>query len=102
MEEVQGQCMGDYGFVVCVTEVEDIGQGKIRDDIPEVSFPVQYRAIVFRPFKHEVLDGVVTQVDHMGIFVQIGPLDVFLSKMCIPQDYSLNTDSQPHWAYEHT
>ena len=21
MEEVQGQCMGDYGFVVCVTEV---------------------------------------------------------------------------------
>lgn len=93
--------MGDYGYVVCVTEVEDIGAGKIRDDIPEVSFPVQYRAIVFRPFKNEVLDGVVTQVDQMGIYVQIGPLFVFLSKQLVPADYSLNMESQPHWAYEH-
>ena len=101
LEEVEGTCMGDYGFLVCVTQVDDIGSGKIRDGIAEVSFPVQYRAIVFRPFKNEVLDGVVTMVDQMGCFIEIGPLTVFCSRLQIPTDYQLNTEAQPHWAYEH-
>merc|ERR1712070_164464 len=101
IRSVEGTFHGDYGFIVCVTEVENIGKGKIRDDVPEVSFPVEYRAIVFRPFKNEVLDGVVAQVDQMGCFVQIGPLSVFLSQHNIPSDYSLDTNHQPHWAFVH-
>jgi len=101
LEDVEGTCQAEYGYIVCVTEVEEIGDGRIRDDIPEVSFPVEFRAIVFRPFKNEVLDGVVTQMDQFGIFVEVGPLQVYVSDQQIPSDYTLNTDLQPHWAYEH-
>lgn len=69
-----------------------------------VVYPVKYKAIVFRPFKGEVLDAVVTQVnkvkqncDHnvrdmlrkqlhytkihlqVGMFAEIGPLSCFIS-----------------------
>ena len=27
-----------------------------------VLYPIKYKAIVFRPFKNEVVDGIVTQV----------------------------------------
>lgn len=35
---------------------------------------------MFRPIKGEVLDAVVTQVNKIGIFTQIGPLSCFVSK----------------------
>jgi DNA-directed RNA polymerase II subunit RPB7 len=33
-------------------------------------------AVVFRPFKGEVLDAVVTTVNKMGFFAEVGPLQV--------------------------
>lgn len=39
-----------------------------------------HKAVVFRPFKGEVLDAQVTRVNKVGIFTQIGPLACFISK----------------------
>lgn len=44
-----------------------------------VVYAVKYKAIVFRPFKGEVLDAVVTQVNKVGMFAEIGPLSCFIS-----------------------
>ena len=41
-----------------------------------VTFPMRYMAVVFRPFKGEVLDAVVTTVNKMGFFAEVGPLQV--------------------------
>jgi len=38
------------------------------------------QAIVFRPFKGEVLDAIVSQVNKVGLFTQIGPLSCFVSR----------------------
>ena len=62
--EVEGTCTGKYGFVIAVTTIDNIGAGLIQPGQGFVVYPVKYKAIVFRPFKHEVLDAVVTQV-HM-------------------------------------
>ena len=45
-----------------------------------VTFPLQYQAIVFRPFKGEVLDAIVTLVNKMGFFAEVGPLQVVMGK----------------------
>ncbi|KAF9039162.1 hypothetical protein BJ165DRAFT_1416534 [Panaeolus papilionaceus] len=42
-------------------------------------FITRYRAIVFKPFKGEVVDGVVNNVNKMGFFADVGPLTVFVS-----------------------
>ena len=41
-----------------------------------MTFPMRYMAVVFRPFKGEVLDAVVTTVNKMGFFAEVGPLQV--------------------------
>lgn len=58
---------GRHGFVVAVTAVETIGQGLIRDGTGFVTFPVKYQCVVFRPFKGEILESVVTMVNKVHI-----------------------------------
>lgn len=92
VSEVEGTCNGRYGFIICVTTLADIGQGKIRDDgTGKASFEVSYNAIVFRPFKGEVIDCVVTSVNKMGFFAEAGPLQIFVSNHLIPDDYDYST-----------
>ena len=40
---------------------------------------MEYGCIAFRPFKGEVLDATVTQVNKFGFFAEAGPLNLFVS-----------------------
>ena len=53
------------------------------------------KAIVFRPFKGEVVDGVVTQVNKVGLMVDVGPMGCFISRHSIPSDMEFDPDSNP-------
>lgn len=57
-----------YGFVIAVTTIDSIGAGLIQPGQGFVVYPVKYKAIVFRPFKGEVLDAIVTQVNKVFLF----------------------------------
>ena len=46
----------------------------------EVIFKVNFQALVFKPYKGEILDGVVSDVTSDGIFIESGPLKSFISK----------------------
>ena len=35
---------------------------------------------MFRPFKGEVLDAIVSQVNKIGLFCEIGPMQCFISR----------------------
>eukprot|EP00742_Colponemidia_sp_Colp-10_P004961 GILJ01005301.1.p1 GENE.GILJ01005301.1~~GILJ01005301.1.p1 ORF type:complete len:174 (-),score=23.48 GILJ01005301.1:253-774(-) len=95
LKSVEGTCSGRYGFIICVTQIEEIGKGKVMDGTGDVMFPVRYSAVVFRPFKGEVMDAVVTQVNAMGIFAEAGPLQVFVSTQLIPSDTKYDDQSSP-------
>lgn len=56
-----------YGFVIAVTTIDNIGAGIILPGQGFVVYPVKYKAIVFRPFKGEVLDAVVRQVNKVSL-----------------------------------
>ncbi|NXH14153.1 RPB7 polymerase, partial [Bucco capensis] len=56
--EVEGTCTGKW-----VGEGAWGGSGVIQPGRGFVLYPVKYKAIVFRPFKGEVVDAVVTQVN---------------------------------------
>lgn len=43
--------------------IEHVGKGLIRDGTGFVTFPVKYKCVVFRPFKGEILEAVVTMVN---------------------------------------
>uniref|UniRef100_A0A1B0GJX1 DNA-directed RNA polymerase II subunit RPB7 n=2 Tax=Lutzomyia longipalpis TaxID=7200 RepID=A0A1B0GJX1_LUTLO len=93
--EVEGTCTGKYGFVIAVTTIDNIGSGIIQPGQGFVVYPVKYKAIVFRPFKGEVLDAVVTQVNKVGMFAEIGPLSCFISHHSIPADMQFCPNGNP-------
>lgn len=57
--------------------MEDIGKGLIREGTGYVTFPVKYQCVVFRPFKGEILEAVVTMVNKVGFSASL-PLGIAL------------------------
>jgi DNA-directed RNA polymerase II subunit RPB7 len=94
-KEVEGTCTGRYGFVITVTGLESVSEGVVQDGTGMVGFKIVYKAVVFRPFKNEVLDAVVTQVNKHGFMAAAGPLQIFVSHHQIPLDmkFDLHSDS---------
>ncbi len=60
---------------------EDISDGKIQDTSGEVIYKVKFKALVFRPFRGEVLDGEVIEVNDNGFMIESGPIKSFISAM---------------------
>jgi DNA-directed RNA polymerase II subunit RPB7 len=56
-------------------------QGKLKEGTGWAEFKLQYDAIVFRPFKGEVLECVVREVNKFGFFAECGPQAVFVSEL---------------------
>lgn len=61
--DVEGTCSGQFGYIIAVVSILDIGKGMVLSGSGQAEFITRYRAIVFKPFKGEVVDGVVNNVN---------------------------------------
>lgn len=64
---------------------DHIQLGTIEFDTGFVNVIAVYRAICFRPFVNEVLDAAVSHVTELGFFAEVGPLEVFVSRLVSSQ-----------------
>ena len=78
IEDVEGLCNGSY-YIITVVDTIFISEGRILPGSALAQFTILYRAVVWRPFKGETVDGVVNGVNAQGFFVEVGPLKVFVS-----------------------
>ena len=92
--EMEGKFDGVYGYVIHVFHVENVGNGMIEPGEFLVAYPMKFSAVVFRPFRGQVLDAVVTQVNKMGIFATIGPVSCFISRSCLLEDVEFDANSK--------
>eukprot|EP01012_Entosiphon_sulcatum_P031426 TRINITY_DN3964_c0_g1_i1.p2 TRINITY_DN3964_c0_g1~~TRINITY_DN3964_c0_g1_i1.p2 ORF type:complete len:174 (-),score=48.33 TRINITY_DN3964_c0_g1_i1:18-539(-) len=92
----EGTCSGQHGFLIAVTAVDDreISKGKVHDD-GTCTFTVRFKALVYRPFRGEVVDTLVTQVTKMGFFAEVGPMQIFVSDQSMPADLRFDEHSIP-------
>lgn len=67
--DVEGTCSGEFGYIIAVVRIEDIGQGLVLSGSGHAEFVIRYRAIVFKPFKGQVVDGVVNNVNKVRSIV---------------------------------
>ncbi|KAK9825127.1 hypothetical protein WJX81_000931 [Elliptochloris bilobata] len=93
--EIEGTCSGRYGFIIAVTDILNTGKGTIRDGTGSATFKVQYMCLVFRPFRGEVIDCVVSSVNKVGFFADAGPLQLFVSNHLIPDDFDFVSTDEP-------
>jgi len=90
LEDVEGTCTGSY-YIICVMDAYDISEGRVVPGSAVAEYTVHYRAVVWRPFKGEThqssaengvssqVDAIVSSVNRMGVFADVGPLPVFVS-----------------------
>ncbi len=88
--EVQGTCTGQYGFIVAVLEVIDVGPCIVLPGNGQAEFKTRYKAIVFKPFRGEVLDAVVAHVLQVRVYyLRSAPSR---TELCYRQGFSLMLD----------
>jgi DNA-directed RNA polymerase II subunit RPB7 len=94
VREVEGTCSGKHGYIVCVTSILDSGKGRVQVATGKATFRMKYQCVAFRPFKGEVVDCVVSQINKMGFFADAGPFAIFVSSNLIPEDYEFTSGDQ--------
>ena len=128
-EEVEGTCDRKLGWIVNVTGAsppppaprssraqtltrrlptpppagfKDWGQGVVMDGTGAARFNTSFEALVFRPFPGEVVDAVVTSVNKIGFFAEVGPLLIFVSSRAMPKDetFTFQSIGEPCWVNE--
>jgi len=93
-EDVEGTCTGSY-YIICVMDVIGISEGRVVPGTGDAEYTIRYRTVVWRPFKGETLDAVVTSVNRQGVFAEVGPLTVFVSNHNIPADIKWDPNATP-------
>ncbi|KAL6869058.1 DNA-directed RNA polymerase II subunit [Amphichorda felina] len=94
LKDVEGTCSGNY-YIISIMDTFDISEGRILPGTGLAEFTVGYRAVVWRPFKGETVDGVVTSINPQGFFCQVGPLKLFVSAHLIPSEIQWDPNATP-------
>lgn len=74
------------GLIVHLLGVRSFSKPRVQDGTGNVVVEAVFRSIVFRPFRNEVIDCVVDQVNRTGFYGYFGPMRVFISRGSMPDD----------------
>jgi DNA-directed RNA polymerase subunit E' len=86
-EKLEGRIDKALGSIITVTNVLDIGEGRILAGDGAVYYDITFEAITFKPELQEIVEGKVVEVVEFGAFIGLGPLDGLLHVSQIADDY---------------
>jgi len=74
-EKFDGYISKDFGTVIDVSEVNEIGEGVIVPGDGAPYYRTQFELLTFKPELQEVVHGRIKDMADFGAFVNIGPMD---------------------------
>jgi DNA-directed RNA polymerase subunit E' len=83
-EDYEGIITRDYGFIIAVVDVLNVGKGIIIPGNANTFHEVEFTILTFKPTVSEVVEGTVVEIVDFGSFIRLGPLDglVHVSQIC--------------------
>jgi DNA-directed RNA polymerase subunit E' len=83
-EEYEGIITRDYGFIIAIVEVIDVGPGIIIPGNANTFHQVEFTILSFKPNLGDVVEGDIVELVDFGAFCRLGPLDglVHVSQIC--------------------
>lgn len=73
--------------------IQSIQEGVVNDS-GDAIFTVTFQALVYRPLRGEVIDGIVSGVEKVGIEVRVGACKAFIPHTKIPNDIKYSEEAQ--------
>ncbi len=86
-EDYEGRLSKTFGMGLAVTEVSEIGEGKIIPEDPSANYPVTFELLTFKPEIHEIVLGDVIDNTQFGAFIRMGPMDGLVHVSQLMNDY---------------
>ncbi len=77
-EKFDGYISKDFGTVIDVAEVNEIGEGVIVPGDGAPYYRTQFELLAFKPELQEVVHGRIKDMADFGAFVNIGPMDAMV------------------------
>ena len=91
LERVTGICHPKYGYFIKVFAIGKLKNGLIMEGTGDIIFKIDYSAVLMRPFKGEICDGIIdTILEEGGIFVKVGPMKVFIAMNDVQPNFTLD------------
>ncbi len=84
LNDMLGSCNIKYGYLITIFKIESIENGIVNEH-GEAIFTVTFKALVFRPLKGEILEGIVEGVERVGIELSVGCVKIFIPHTKIPE-----------------
>lgn len=83
-EEYEGIITRDYGFIVAIVDILDVGPGIIIPGNANTFHQVDFSILTFKPNLGEIVEGDIVELVDFGAFCRLGPLDglVHVSQIC--------------------
>lgn len=86
-EKFEGKISRDVGVILAITDIGDIGEGRILPGDPSVHYPVDFKALSWVPIDKEIVEGIVVDVTEFGAFIRCGALDGLVHVSQIMDDF---------------
>lgn len=93
LKEKEGNIHPEIGVIMGIETVEEIEGGEIKPEDAGVHYHTKYKALVFEPELHEVINGEVIDLTEFGAFIRIGPFDGLCHISQVTDDY-MNLDEE--------
>ena len=74
-KDYDGYISKDFGVVIDVSDVEDIGQGVIIPGDGASYYKVKFKLLAFKPEMQEVIAGQIKDIADFGAFITMGPIE---------------------------
>lgn len=74
-EKYEGYISPETGFVVCITEIINIGEGKIIAGDGAAHYETEFKILTYLPEMQEIVLGKITDITNFGAFINLGPTD---------------------------
>lgn len=86
-EKYNGVLDNELGLMVCVTSIDELGQGKLIMGDGAAFHKVIFNAIFYKPEQQEIVEGEVIEIAEFGAFVRMGPMDGLIHVSQVTNDY---------------
>ncbi|KAI9067924.1 polymerase III polypeptide H [Trametes sanguinea] len=88
----------DVGLCICVFDLSEVGEGRVRYGDGCLWYKVVFRMVVFRPFPSEVLLARVKSSDEDGIRLSVGFFDdIYVPLVYLPEPTAFDSKERAHF-----
>ncbi|KJA22816.1 hypothetical protein HYPSUDRAFT_66786 [Hypholoma sublateritium FD-334 SS-4] len=88
----------DVGLCICVFDLSEAGEGKVRYGDGFLWYKVVFRLVVFRPFTSEVILAKVKSSDEDSIRLTLGFFDdIYIPTAYLPQPTAFDPNERAHF-----